>query len=250
MPAGRADNACVDEPSNMSVIGRLLEEVSWEGKNVKAYRDGGRGRENVLTAEVMLPLSFLPRDRFLGAILRSAHGADAARMDVAAGIEEAIVTLLPEELTLPTGIKVQPDAQFATVNSFTLIEAKRLRRSEFQVEQLAREFLALLSEAGRRVPLLLLILGKEPPVSVTGHGRLGISDAVTLTLPNLLDQADRTEELDALVARIPEVVAWVTWGQIRDIVVTGRTAFEQETEVAGTMRRLCDAVVTAIDWHS
>lgn len=42
-----------DALTNTSVLGRLLEEISWEGSRVREYRDGGRGRENVLTAEVL-----------------------------------------------------------------------------------------------------------------------------------------------------------------------------------------------------
>jgi hypothetical protein len=41
---------------NASVLGRLLEEISWEGASVRRYRDGGRGHENVLTAEVLTAL--------------------------------------------------------------------------------------------------------------------------------------------------------------------------------------------------
>lgn len=37
------------EFENSSMIGRLLDEISWEG-NAKKYRGGGRGKENVLTA--------------------------------------------------------------------------------------------------------------------------------------------------------------------------------------------------------
>ena len=66
------------EGGNVSVIGRLLEEISWEGSRVKQYREGGRGMENVLTAEVLLPLTYLPRAPFLAPVLRSAHGASAA----------------------------------------------------------------------------------------------------------------------------------------------------------------------------
>lgn len=62
------------EGGNVSVIGRLLEEISWEGSRVKQYREGGRGLENVLTAEVLLPLTYLPRGPFLAPVLRSAHG--------------------------------------------------------------------------------------------------------------------------------------------------------------------------------
>lgn len=62
-----------DDATNTTIIGRLLEEISWEGKRVRLYRRGGRGMENVLTAEVLLPLSFLPRTHFLGELLLAAH---------------------------------------------------------------------------------------------------------------------------------------------------------------------------------
>jgi hypothetical protein len=75
------------ELHNASVLGRLLEEISWEGSRVKGYRDGGRGRENVLTAEVLLPLTFLPQEAFLAEVVRSAHGAEQAREAVAGEAE-------------------------------------------------------------------------------------------------------------------------------------------------------------------
>jgi hypothetical protein len=73
-----------DALANSSVLGRLLEEISWEGARVRGYRDGGRGRENVLTAEVLGALSYLPRSTFLAAVFRAAHGADETRERVAA----------------------------------------------------------------------------------------------------------------------------------------------------------------------
>ena len=63
---------------NDSPVGRLLEEISWEG-NARPYRHGGRGRENVLTTEVFALLDWLPRQAFLGAVLAAAHGADQIR---------------------------------------------------------------------------------------------------------------------------------------------------------------------------
>jgi hypothetical protein len=78
-----------ENDSDHSVLGRLLDEISWEGRSVRGYRGGGRGRENVLTAEVMTALDFLPRASFLGAVLDNAQGADAARAVLASEIEEA-----------------------------------------------------------------------------------------------------------------------------------------------------------------
>lgn len=55
--------------SNSRVIGQLLQHISWVGNTVKAYRNGGQGFEDVLTAEVFLALDFLPRQSFLGAVI-------------------------------------------------------------------------------------------------------------------------------------------------------------------------------------
>ena len=72
-----------------SALGRLLAEISWEGESVRRYRDGGIGLENVLTAEVLLALDFLPRTAFLDNLLKSAHGAEVARASLLAEVEDA-----------------------------------------------------------------------------------------------------------------------------------------------------------------
>lgn len=242
-----------DDLTNASVIGRLLEEVSWDGQRVRAYRDGGRGRENVLTAEVLSPLSYLPRDRFLGEVLRSAHGATDACAGVAAEIENADLILLPEQSLLPgSTVVVQPDATMTTPGHFVLLEAKRIRSASFQPEQLAREYVDLLNEAGDRVPLLLLVLGTPPPVAAKGHGRLDPFDAVTSQLAAVLA---RTEDFDrdaaALEALLPQTVAWITWAEVREVVLRQAAGFiSLEPGISGTVDRLASAVVTAIDWHS
>lgn len=81
-------------------LSRLLEEISWEGRSVVKYRDGGRGKENVLTAEVLTALDYLPRSAYLGAVLRHAHGAPAAVARAAGEAEEAEIVFLPEEFAL------------------------------------------------------------------------------------------------------------------------------------------------------
>jgi len=62
-----------------SVLGRLLEELSWVGITIRDYRNGGRGFENVLTAEVFQALEFLPRQSFFGTVIEASHGAAKAR---------------------------------------------------------------------------------------------------------------------------------------------------------------------------
>lgn len=50
-------------PLTSSVIGRLLDELSCVGKSIRDYRHGGVGYENVLVAETLLALDFLPDQR-------------------------------------------------------------------------------------------------------------------------------------------------------------------------------------------
>lgn len=243
----------MNEPVNSSVIGRLLEEISWEGKSVRAYRNGGRGRENVLTAEVLWPLSCLPREAFLGEVLRRAHGAEEARWQAAAQLEEAEVTLLPNQIELgPDRLVVQPDATVVSPTTWTLIEAKRIRRSSFQVNQLARELVALLATAGDRSPLLLLLLGSPPPVVVAGRGRLSIEAAIAESLAIVLAATPEVDlALDDLMGRLDATIAWITWAEVAHITSRQSELFrDAPIGLAGTVRRLASAVSDAINWHS
>ncbi|MFC5179428.1 hypothetical protein [Nocardioides taihuensis] len=243
----------MDEMTNSSVVGRLLEEISWEG-NARRYREGGRGRENVLTAEVLMPLAYLPRNRFLGELFRRAHGADAARGVVADEVEKAEFTLLPGDVFVgPEGaVQVQPDGYLSSESALVLVEAKRIRSASFQQKQLAKELLAVVQEAGERTPLLLLILGSPPPVRVKRTGPVELLEAVVGDLEAVAERADWTGPPVAdLVERVPEIVAWLTWEEIRNLVTEQRRAGpELPPEMEGTVERLCEAVTSAIDWHS
>jgi hypothetical protein len=247
------ETSSVEHLTNSSVIGRLLEEISWEGADVRAYRDGGRGRENVLTAEVLWPLSCLPRDAFLGEVIRQAHGADHVRAIAAHEIEAGHITLLPDQIELgPTKVVVQPDATIVSPGKWILVEAKRLRTSSFQPEQLAREYVALIRESPDKTPLLLLLLGSPPPVTVKGAGRLSIEEAISSKLQSVLDRTPEvTASFDELLTRLPEVVAWTTWGNVRDVVSRQLPRYADASDgLTGTVMRLVDSVVTAIDWHA
>jgi hypothetical protein len=248
-----SDQSPPDALANTSVLGRLLEEVSWEGRLVRGYRDGGRGRENVLTAEVLGPLSYLPRSTFLAAVFRAAHGAGEICELIASEAEQARITLLPDESTLsPGGTVVQPDGLLTTPGTHVLIESKGMGRSAFQAEQLSREFVCVLRDAGPARPLLLLITPGAPPVPVRGHGRLSIDDAISRYLEPVLD---RTTGLDLtaaeVVSRIPQSVAWITWAELRDAVAAAEIDLSAlPAGVAGTVRRLRDDLLRAVDWHS
>lgn len=226
---------------NSSPIGRLLEEISWEGRTVRAYRDGGRGRENVLTTEALMLLDFLPRHEFLGSIVRSARGADAVRLRLVEEIETAEVTLLPEQTFLASGPVVQPDAAIETPEVYALVEAKRIRTSSFQAPQLSREWEAARQAVGDRQPLLFLILGSPPPLAVKGNGRMDIPDAITLHLSPEADVPSREV--------IEQHVAWTTWDDIQRIVAEAGERVTGDDSTSSTVRRLSAALVRSIDWH-
>jgi hypothetical protein len=130
------------------------------------------GFENVLTTEVLQALDFLPRTAFLGSVLKQAQGAGKARKTLVREVERAEVAVLPGDIALyPDGqdkrtqLIVQPDTTLTSPSVSALVEAKRIPRSNFQLQQLAREYVAASFEAqasGRR-RLLLLILGGPRP---------------------------------------------------------------------------------------
>jgi hypothetical protein len=236
-----------------------LEEISWEGRSVRGYRDGGRGRENVLTAEVLTALDFLPRSHFLGAVLDNAHGADTARATLRTEIEDADLEFLPDEIVLnPAGpsrgtrLIVQPDALITAPTCYAMIEAKRIQRSSFQPQQLAREYLAVTGGAGGRAPLLLLILGGPPPVPVAGSGALTIQDAITRHLPSVhLLAVDHPLPLDDLSDRITDVCAWTTWHDLAATVTTQhRQLAISDLSIANSITRLTEAIIGSVARHS
>ena len=252
--------------TNTSPIGRLLEELSWMGRSVKAVRGGGRGNENVLTVEALQGLDFLPRKLFLGEVIRAAHGADAARQILIQEIEQAELKLLPgNHYLIPSATRhqvklpVQPDILIETDSCYVLGEVKRIRRSSFQPEQLSREFVLLMREAQgtqnyphQRIPLMFLILGSEPPVAIDGHGRLDIADGIKLYLESVLKRAeDHDFTAEELLEKMPEAVAWITWQEIRDVVNKQVDKLELEEEsIASCIQRLARSVTRVIEWHN
>lgn len=239
------------EPENSSIVGRLLDEISWEG-NARRYRGGGRGKENVLTAEVLSPLDFLPRALFLGEVIAGAHGADAARQLVVQEVETATLSFLPGDVSLANStIRVQPDAVLTSASCYAFVEAKRSRPSRFKSEQLARELIATVQQAGDRVPLFLVILGSPPPVLVDKiPGRVHLEDAISQRLDSVEAWPDARQRVE-LIESIPDVLAWTTWSDIRGVLAANRCRFSTAPDsVAASVTRLSDAAIRAIDWHS
>lgn len=258
--AGSVKNPQSDDGTTLkppSLIGRLLAEISWDG-NARTYRDGGRGRENVLTTEVFQALDFLPRTRFLGRVIRSAEGAEETRRMIVSQIDEAVIELLPGDLVVSgkgagsEPLSVQPDGIIQTPDVYCLLEAKRIRRGAFQPHQLAREYLTVLREAGDRHPLLLLVLPEAPPVLVRGHGRLSIQEAIARWVTPILPQLDAEfPSAEELVKGIESAVAWVTWSTISEDVAAGLEHLNcPDASFFGSISRLVQSVRQAIEWHS
>lgn len=239
----------------ISMVGKLLEEVSWE--HATSYRQGGRGRENVLSAEVMMALDFLPRDRFLGSVIRAATGADRARTVLINEIEEAEFRFLPGDMTLAPNrpgndqVAVQPDALITSRSSFVLVEAKRVRASSFQPEQLAREYVATMAHAGSRTPLILL-MGAEPPVLVRGRGRMSLEQAISTELGSVLLRANNDQlAVDGLIEGIPGVFCWITWMELSDAIRTQAADFSMpDQSVNDSVKRTANSICSSIAWHA
>ncbi|TNB74169.1 hypothetical protein FHJ30_05585 [Arthrobacter sp. BB-1] len=243
--------------ASSSIVGKLLEEISWE--KAKDYRAGGQGRENVLTAEVLIGLDFLPRNHFLGAIIRAARGADAARNKLATEAEELQMHFLPGDYSISSDgssnkarLVVQPDAIFETSNTYTLVEAKRIRYGSFQPEQLAREYIALLSKAGSAAPILFL-LGVTPPLRVKGNGQLEITEAVGRFLGPVLERVgDQSLPSESeLMARIPEVFCWISWSDLDECVrEAAATYLAGHPSGDASVQRVASFIHNAIAWHA
>lgn len=245
-----------DQP--VSVLGRLLHELSWVGPTIRSYRNGGRGYENVLTAEVLQGLDFLPRRAFLGAVLAAAHDADSSRRRLVSEVEDARFTLLPgNQHLIPSGdrhqtrLPVQPDGIIESPSTYTILEAKRIRSSSFQAEQLAREYVLALRDAGERLPILLLVVGSAPPVRVAKHGKLAIADAIAIYLETVLLQAENHSfALQDALDRISDVVCWITWEEISQVVEAQRQALRlADASMQACLDRLATSVTSAVAWH-
>ncbi len=244
---------------NSSALGRLLEELSWVGATIRDYRNGGRGYENVLTAEALQGLCFLPRKQFFGSVIARAHGAESARQQLVSEIEDARFLLLPgNHYLIPGGdthqtkLPVQPDGLIESPSIYGILEAKRIRSSSFQSEQLAREYVLALRDAEQRTPLMLLVLGQEPPVKVAKHGKLSIEHAISLHLESVLSRAGGySESAVHALAKVGDVVCWITWQEISAIVDSQFAAFEcADPSVRASIARLAESVTSAIAWHA
>ncbi len=238
-----------------TIVGRLLYEISWEGNAKKGYRTGGQGRENVLTAEVLQILDWLPRERFLGSVIRSMHGAEATREILVSQVEEIEITMLPDAVYLQPSAKkyeVQPDGLITSSSVFCFIEAKRIRPGSFLAKQLARELVATILMAEKRNPLLALLLPDKPPVPVKGAGRLTIEEAVSVYIQEAVEK--EAENFSFSVKEIQELIddtiCWITWDELLACAKKQLASFTNESvSVVNAVSRMVDNLDRVIQWH-
>lgn len=237
-----------------SFIGRLLEEISWQGPQVKGYRGGGLGLENVLTIEVFQALDFLPRTWFFSEVIGSAHGSLPACTLLRQEAERAEFFPLPGDVWLEddniTKINVQPDIIVRTQSVYCFVEAKRLRQSSFQRLQLAREFLLTHKAKDKdrhQVPLLFLVLSKPPPVLVQGRGPQSLRDAIVAGLREIISQP---AEIAVWEQKIDETVSWITWSEIVQIVRQNFSAVQiADPSTRASIERLVQSIGDSVRRH-
>ena len=146
---------------------------------------------------------------------------------------------------------VQPDALITSPSSFVLVEAKRVRASSFQPEQLAKEYVATMAHAATRTPLILL-LGAEPPVLVRGRGRMSLEQAISSELESVLLRANNEQlTMEGLVERIPDVFCWITWSELSAVIGSQAAGFSTtDPSVNASVQRLAKSICSSIAWHA
>lgn len=244
-----------------SPIGKMLSDISWEGRLVsKKYRDGGRGKENVLTTEIFLALQFLPRFPFIDEVVSTfVSESDRKSFLTPEEIEssEFIVfpsgrfALRPSALTHQQAIDVQIDALIQTDESAVFVEAKRIGGGSFQEEQMARTYLIALRESGIRCPRILFIPGKEPPVQVKGIGRLSIKEAISARLEEVYSKTEGLNfSLETAARRIDECVAWTTWPRISTAVENALNRYHNpDRSTTNAVFRTAKYLIDSTAWH-
>ena len=241
------------------MIDRLLETLSWDGATIKKYRQGGAGQENVLTAEVLSALDFLPREAFLGEVLRCAHGDQSTLALVAAEAEAAEITVLGEDIHLkPSGARhgermtLQPDAVIEMPGTFVLVEAKRIRKPAlFGDDQLAKSLAVAVARAENRRALVLVVMGAPPPIRIRSGGpAVSIEESVRAHLPAISSGSDFDLDDARMIRETDSTMAWVTWSEVRDICVRSLASYDDALPtIRGAVTRLVESIVCAVDRH-
>ncbi|MFC2130594.1 hypothetical protein ACFLSQ_04110 [Bacteroidota bacterium] len=246
---------------NNSPIGRLLIELSWAGRTIKRMRNGGIGYENVLTTEVMEGLNYLPRELFLGEIIKEIKFENNSHYNQLIHDFESF-DILPHPVDQSkqyfvepnNKIEVQPDAIITNQDVLCLVEAKGFGSSSFQEEQLAREYLLTIQEAKKqnKIPFLFLFIDEKPPVKVKKIGEIAIYDAISNKLGVVLSKSgNSTSHMEFYQDKIKDIVGWITWEQIKNIVDKQLQSFNCESEsLKNTVKRIANSIIYSIEIHS
>lgn len=167
------------------------------------------------------------------------------------------------ERTFATGVKALRQLRFSPgptgstpwkatssisqASAFVLVEAKRLRRSSFQADQLAKELILAAEHARDRHPVLLLVLGAPPPIRVQGHGTLSIEDAVRVGQERISARHGRQ-----VAAPNPlDTVAWTTWAEIGAQVEAALQTYDNPDESTyNAVARVARTVADALQVHA
>lgn len=224
-----------------SPVRQLLADIGRED-DVKKYRGGGIGKENVLATEVFQLLDLLPRRSFLGPVLDDVQDGHGPGLGTDA--EALSVSVLPGDLaTDGAEVRVRPDVLITSGTLFVVVDAKGVRRAAFPPQQLAREVLVTRDRAEGRRAVHLLVLGSPPPVQVRGLGPLRVEDALAVGLDLLGDRvADRSVDgVETL---------WTTWDTISQRVGTSLQEFSNaDPSVAASVHRMAEGLRETIDVH-
>lgn len=246
----------------LSNLERFLDNVvSYQGKRNIMYRDGGIGIEDVLTLQFIQSLDFLPRSPFIKSIISSLNGEDKKTLRKLVSEINTLTNLtffspavylkdIPRGLV--QGNWLRPDGVFETENFFAFIEAK-IPGGSFKEHQLVSEFIIVHREAenNNKLPILLLILGEEPPININGQGNLPIQDAILNYYRTCCDRITHNAIPDNEIEEmINSTVFWITWGEIHDIFSKHLKDIKLSTEDSDqTNRRIIEFIINLFERH-
>jgi hypothetical protein len=231
-----------------------------DGRAVDRPRGAGHGPANASTSDVLQELDRLPRDAFLARVFRAAKGADDARERHADVAETSTLTVLRGPVVCGGRvvdcagcIEIQPDAVVAGPATYALVEAQRNAAWTFGPHDLAGQLAHALIVAGSRSPLLLLILHRPPPIPVERYGALTLRDAVAVGVDQVLFRlrgAGHGLTSDEVLARLPDVVAWITWETVQSTLRAAARDFRHpDANVTAAARRTAGVAVRAVSSH-
>jgi len=265
------------EYHGISPIHCLLEDMSWasdpDGRMSSKYEEKwGYGDENILSAEVLNCLSFMPR-AFVVKILRLACTNAGVPSDWLDGIAGQIAihglsgnNYYPvDDVRDASNIKlVQPDGWMLAINTAIMLEAKGTAKgAKFNAGQLAKEYLALHTVTDAKDRKILLILpehgsGKKFiasdtwtqvaswfPETFQRHwtelAQMSCGEASKYARSNPIEKGNTAFDWtpDAkMFLPLNQIFIWVSWQQIVQLASSEPNSC------------LAEMIVDAVNWHA